>query len=196
MATKVVLVDFENIQNLDGVDKIINYEVKVFVGMNQSKVSLDLVLQTQKLGKSLEWIKVSGQGKNALDFHIAYYVGRYFESKKFEQFVIVSKDTGYDPLIEHINSVSGSKMVYRVTNINQITHKNNSKPVSPEMKKIVDQLKKIQGNKRPKKRSTLTGFVKSCFANQKTSDEINELIERLYSEKFISEANGLIKYDI
>ena len=196
MATKVVLVDFENIQNLDGVEKILNYEVKVFVGTNQNKVSLDLVQQTQKLGNSLEWIRVNGQGKNALDFHIVYYIGKFIESKKFDQFVIVSKDTGYDPLIEHVNSVIGLKMIYRVTNINQITHKNNSKPISPEVKKIIDQLSKIQGNKRPKKRSTLTGFVKSCFANQKSSEDINDLIERLYSDKFISEANGLIKYDI
>ena len=196
MATKLVLVDYENIQNLDGIDKILDCDMKVLVGKNQTKIPIDLVLQTQQLGKSLEWLKVNGQGKNALDFYIAFYLGKYVESKKYGSYIIVSKDTGYDPLIEHINDFTGSKIVKRVTNIMQVTHKQVDKTITPEMKKLVDQLKKIQSNKRPKKRSTLTGFATSVFANQKTIDEINEIVEGLYTRKLISEANSIIKYEI
>jgi len=196
MANKLVLVDYENIQNLDGIDKILDYDMKVLVGKNQTKIPIDLVLQTQQLGKSLEWLKVNGQGKNALDFYISFYMGKYLEAKKYTNFVIVSKDTGYDPLIEHINEVAGSRMVKRVTNIIQVSQKQLDKTITPELKKLIDQLKKIQGNKRPKKRSTLTGFATSVFANQKSKDEINKIVEELYTRKLISEANGIIKYEI
>ncbi len=193
---KLVLVDYENIQNLDGIDKISDYEIKILVGKNQTKVPIDLVLQTQQLGKSLEWLKVNGQGKNALDFYIAYYIGKYIEANKYSAFVIVSKDTGYDPLIEHINEATKSKIVKRVTNITQVHHKLMEKSITPEMKKLIDQLRKIQGNKRPKKRSTLSGFAMSVFANHKSTEELNEIIEGLYVGKFISEANSIIKYNI
>lgn len=196
MATKMVLVDYENIQNLDGIDKIADCDIKVLVGKNQTKVPIDLVLQTQQLGKSLEWLKVNGQGKNALDFYIAFYMGKYMEAKKYGAYVIVSKDTGYDPLIEHINILAGSKIVRRVTNITQVSHKQVDKAITPDVKKVIEKLRKIQGNKRPKKRSTLTGFVTSVFANQKSMDEINEIVESMYAQKFISEANSIIKYEI
>lgn len=196
MASKLVLVDYENIQNLDGIDKILDYDMKVLVGKNQTKIPIDLVLQTQQLGKSLEWLKVNGQGKNALDFYISFYMGKYLEAKKYTNFVIVSKDTGYDPLIDHINEVAGSRIVKRVTNITQVSHKQVDKTITPELKKLIDQLKKIQGNKRPKKRSTLTGFTTSVFVNQKSKDEINEIVEELYTRKLISEANSIIKYEI
>ncbi len=193
---KLLLVDYENVQNLDGIDKISDYDMKILVGKNQTKIPIDLVLQTQQLGKSLEWLKVNGQGKNALDFYIAFYIGKYIEAKKYSSFMIVSKDTGYDPLIEHINEITGSKIVKRVTNITQVSHKLLDKSITPEMKKVIDQLRKIQGNKRPKKRTTLSGFATSVFANNKSTEEINEILEGLYVRKFISEANGIIKYDI
>jgi hypothetical protein len=145
----------------------------------------------------LEWLKVNGQGKNALDFYISFYMGKYLEAKKYTNFVIVSKDTGYDPLIDHINQVAGSRIVKLVTNISQVSHKQVDKTITPELKKLIEQLKKIQGNKRPKKRSTLTGFATSVFVNQKTKDEVNEIVEELYTRKLISEANSriVVHYD-
>lgn len=196
MSTKLVMVDYENIQNLNGISLIHDHDIKVLVGLNQTKIPLDLVLQTQKLGQALEWVKVKGQGKNALDFYIAFYLGKYIEAKKYEQYYIVSKDTGYDPLVDFINENAGKKRVKRVTNIAQIVQTQQDKTISPEVKKLTDQLKKTQGNKRPKKRSTLIGFAMSVFANQKTKEEVDLLIENLYSKKMISEANGLIKYNI
>jgi len=196
MAIKLVLVDYENIQNIEGIDTIQDAEFRVLVGKNQTKIPIDLVLQTQQLGKSLEWLKVSGQGKNALDFHIAFYLGKYVEANKYGHYVIVSKDTGYDALIEHINESKGSKIVKRVTNITQVSNKQVDKTITPEMRKLIEQLKKIQGNKRPKKRSTLIGFATSVFVNQKSKEEVSLIVEDLYSRKYISEANGIIKYEI
>ena len=56
------------------------------------------------LGTRAEYIKVSGNGPNALDFHIAYYIGRLAASDPTAYFHIISKDTGFDPLIRHLKS--------------------------------------------------------------------------------------------
>ena len=43
----------------------------------------------------------SGTGKNALDFQLSYYIGYISARQPQERFVVVSNDTGYDPMLEH-----------------------------------------------------------------------------------------------
>ena len=77
----------------------------VFYGVTQKKLPEDLVVQAQPLGARLQWIKIAGQGPNALDFHIAYYLGaRLTVSPKTHCFVL-SKDTGFDPLVRHLHAL-------------------------------------------------------------------------------------------
>lgn len=58
----------------------------------------------QKLGSRADYIKLSGHGSNALDFHIAYYIGRLAAIEPSAYFHIISRDTGFDPLIQHLRS--------------------------------------------------------------------------------------------
>lgn len=39
--------------------------------------------------------------KNALDFQLSYYIGYISARQPQERFVVVSNDTGYDPMLEH-----------------------------------------------------------------------------------------------
>ena len=43
----------------------------------------------------------TGKGKNALDFQLSYYIGYISASQPQERFVVVSNDSGYDPMLEH-----------------------------------------------------------------------------------------------
>ena len=100
-----VLIDLENTQPehlsvLAGQ----NFRVLVFVGQNQSKISFDLVSAIQHLGKNAEYIKIQGNGPNALDFHIAFYIGQFSTENSDSHFHIISKDKGFDPLIKHLES--------------------------------------------------------------------------------------------
>lgn len=99
-----VLVDFENVQpeNID-ILKGEPFKLKVFVGLKQ-KISVGLAGTIQSFGSDAEYIQIHGTGKNALDFHIAYYIGRLVAESPDANFYIVSKDTGFDPLIEHLKS--------------------------------------------------------------------------------------------
>ena len=77
MRTNFVLIDFENVQpaSLAPLERD-GFKVFVFVGANQTKVSVDVAAALQRLGTNAEYIRISGNGKNALDFHIAYYIGK------------------------------------------------------------------------------------------------------------------------
>ena len=81
-----------------------NFKVIVFVGENQSKLSFDLVLAVQNLGENAEYIKIKGNGPNALDFHVAFYIGQLSKENSDGHFHIISKDKGFDPLIKHLES--------------------------------------------------------------------------------------------
>ncbi|MDE2614410.1 MAG: hypothetical protein KGL78_13280, partial [Burkholderiales bacterium] len=100
MRTNYVLVDLENVQP-DSLDALAqdHFKILLFVGANQTKLPFDLVASMQRLGPHAEYIKISGNGSNALDFHIAYTVGRIAAAEPTAYFHVVSKDTGFDPLI-------------------------------------------------------------------------------------------------
>ncbi len=99
-----ILIDHENVQpaDLDGFDNK-NVTVMVFAG-NQQKVAISLIEAVQSFGEHGRFVRISGNGKNALDFHIAYYLGQYSERDPQASFLLVSLDQGYDPLIEHLNN--------------------------------------------------------------------------------------------
>lgn len=99
-----VLIDFENVQpaNLDGLKKGLHH-IRVFVGESQSKIALDTAKSLQSFGGDADYIQITGSGSNALDFHLAFYLGRLSLLHPQASFVIVSKDTGFDPLVKHLN---------------------------------------------------------------------------------------------
>jgi PIN domain len=77
----------------------------VFYGLTQKKLPEEMVVQAQPLGTRLQWIKIAGQGPNALDFHIAFYLGRTFTERPLAQCAVLSKDKGFDPLIRHLHGL-------------------------------------------------------------------------------------------
>lgn len=103
MATNYVLIDFENVQtsNLE-VLKQHPFKVVVFVGANQAKIPFNVASEMQSLGDAAQYIKISGAGKNALDFHIAYYIGELSAKDPGAYFRVISRDTCFDTLIAHL----------------------------------------------------------------------------------------------
>ena len=101
--TNFVLVDFENVQpgNM-GLLKGGPFKIKVFLGASQAKISLEMAQALQTFGDDAEYIQVVGSGKDALDFHIAYYIGKLAAENPGAAFSIISKDTGFDPLVKHL----------------------------------------------------------------------------------------------
>ena len=98
-----VMVDFENVQPSSlGALSPDTCDIKVFTGAHQKKVELALAQALQRFGPNAEWIQITGSGKDALDFHIAFYIGRLSSEHAGASFTIVSRDTGFDPLVKHL----------------------------------------------------------------------------------------------
>jgi hypothetical protein len=65
-------------------------------------VTRDFHKAARQLGERCVEIDMHGQGKNALDFHLAFYLGEYLAKTPAAEFVILSKDKGFDPLVHHL----------------------------------------------------------------------------------------------
>jgi hypothetical protein len=100
------LIDFENVQPTSiGSLPPDGCKLMLFLGQNQSKVPVALSRALQPFGTDVEYLQISGNGPNAVDFHIAFYIGRLAASHPDAKFTIVSKDTGFDPLVKHLASL-------------------------------------------------------------------------------------------
>lgn len=186
-------IDYENVQdvNVDVIDRTI--KVSIIVGQEQNKVPIDLVQKTQPFGQGVEWLQVNGKGRNALDFFIAFFLGRDVAANRDKQFTIYSKDTGYDPLIAYLKK-SGIK-ARRIVSFQEMNQKQTIKIDEGGVTKVRDSLRKVAANKRPKKRKTLTGFIVDLLKNA-TKDDIENIVEDLFIKKVVYEENGIIKYDL
>jgi PIN domain len=102
MAESVLLVDYENIGKLDLTAIPDGVRVPFFFGASQRTVPTDFLKAALKLGERFVPIDIEGQGKNALDFHIAFYLGEYLARAPDTSCVILSKDKGFDPLVRHL----------------------------------------------------------------------------------------------
>jgi hypothetical protein len=103
MTSNFILVDFENVQPaiLASVAQA-KFGVIVFVGASQTKVPFEMAAALQPMGADAAYVKISGNGKNALDFHIAFWIGQLSARYPSAAFHIISKDNGFDPLIAHL----------------------------------------------------------------------------------------------
>src|SRR5688572_24403124 len=96
-----VLIDYENVQPSDlALIECGSFRVKVFVGPKQTAIRKDVVLALQKFGG--DFVDVTIVGNNAVDFHIAYYLGTIATTEPDAGLHVISKDTGFDPLIQHL----------------------------------------------------------------------------------------------
>jgi hypothetical protein len=103
MTTHYVLIDYENVPLrslalLSGSE----FRVLVFLGPNNRNLPTEFVLAVQKLGNRAEYIALEKSGKNALDFHITYYLGTLTAADPGGCFRIISADTGFDSLLLHL----------------------------------------------------------------------------------------------
>lgn len=101
--TAYVLIDFENVQPKElGAFGGGGHKVMVFVGQGQSSMPVSLTSALLDLKGAGEIVQIDGRGPNALDMHIAYYIGRLAASDPGAAFHIISRDRDYDPLIRHL----------------------------------------------------------------------------------------------
>ena len=103
MRINFVLIDSENVKP-EYIEKLKHeyFRVVVFVGASLKRLDFPIVNAVQSLGSNGSYVQISSHGPSALDFHIAYYIGKISAAHPDAYFHIISKDKGFDPLIKHL----------------------------------------------------------------------------------------------
>lgn len=219
--THYVLIDYENVQpkNL----AILNghsVTVIVFVGATQKKVPADYPASLRAQGIDAEKIKIAGSGPNALDFHIAFYIGQYSAHSTNTHFHIISKDKGFDPLIRHLKgkniNVSRRGELAKIPlpkkaktvkpakppkSPKPSTSSKPSKPSKPEktdsLKEMIDKIvRKFGAPNEPLPRNVkrLAPWINNLFQNNLSKAQLQSLIDELCRRKIVAIHDNKITY--
>jgi len=105
MRTNYVLIDCENV-SVSSLSLLTaeQFRVRLFLGPGNTKLDTAIAVALHGFGERAEYIVMESSGKNALDFHIAYYMGGLAISDPTACFHIISRDKGYDPLVSHLKT--------------------------------------------------------------------------------------------
>ena len=196
MPTNYVLIDFENVQpkNLKILVKH-PFQIFVFVGANQTKIPFDLATTMQSFGDNGKYIKISGNGQNALDFHIAFYVGQLSMQDPDGYFHIISKDTGFDPLIKHLRTqkirIHREKDLAEIPILKISSATSNDEKINAIIKNLAG-----RGQSRPRKLKTLSNTINSLFTQKLSDSELETMIKVLTDRKYIVVNDGNISYKL
>ena len=194
MRINYVLIDLENVQpaSLAGLEADF-FKVLIFVGASQTKIPFELASAAQRLGERAAYIKIAGNGINALDFHIAYYIGRLSQQDPTAYFHIISKDTGFDTLIQHLKAQKIG--VVRSKDIADIPlfKAANSKSLQEKAAFVICNLKQ-RGASKPRTVKTLSSTILSLFQKQLPGEELTLLLAELQSSGAITITENKVSY--
>lgn len=193
MAERVLFVDLENVHKIDLTRVQSDCRVLIFFGEHQKYMPQALVVQAQPFGSRLQWIRMSGQGRNALDFHIAYYLGQELTARPKAECIVLSGDTGFDPLLRHLRSL-GHKCS-RVAVLEE--PRPCPKPAAPVPDDRFARLVKLlrNGTARPARSKSLASQVKSWFPKLKEAEH-RALLQRLFAEVVVEDTGTSLTYHL
>ena len=187
-------VDYENVGSLE-ILNISEYErIFVFCGPRNSRIKVG-VLPTNAFSR-IELIGLATTGSNNLDFHLAFYVGRFHEiADKNIVFHIVSNDSGFNGLINHLQKI-GRSCKKIATRVDKPKPKEVVKPLSDEASLVVSRLTQLDGRKRPRKKTGLLNWIKSQCQGMANGNSSERILTELAEAKFIRESGNDIGYEI
>lgn len=176
-----VFVDYENVHEVDpAVIGARSVSLTLLLGARQTRLDAALVEKLMEHAASVQLVRLTTSGENALDFALAYYVGRAAAADPTGHFHIVSKDTGFDPLIEHLRSRHID--AHRHNDFTALTFAESAKSPSvlPEdlMPRVLEHLAKHVNN-RPKRKKTLLSHLRAFLGNAVTEADVVGLVEKL-----------------
>lgn len=176
-----VFVDYENVHDVDlsliGRNTV---HLTLLLGAHQTKLDVVMVEKLMAHSVSVQLIRLNSSGKNALDFALAYYVGRMVQADPNASFHIISKDAGFDPLIEHLRT--RHLHVHRHADYTTLSFSAPPKPPAVEsnalLNRVLEHLRRNTTN-RPKRKKTLGSHLTAFCGKASPATEVDTLIEKL-----------------
>ncbi|MBN1578867.1 MAG: hypothetical protein JW913_20065 [Chitinispirillaceae bacterium] len=195
MKKNVILIDYENVQNVD-LKPLLDHDVLIKVFHNESqKFSSTFTRTAMEFGRErMELIQISGSGKNAADFHIAYVLGRLAREIDAPFFHIISKDNGFKPLVNYMKNHEKIECRQEADITHVMLPKNIAGGSGKDYyKEVIDYLSSRKSPK-PKKMKTLRNQIVSICHKKISGEQADEIIQRLIDEKVIVRKNDSISY--
>lgn len=194
MRTNYVLIDYESVQPASiAVLEQECFKVMIFVGEKQAKVSFEVAASLQRLGAKAAYVKMTGSGPNALDFHIAFYIGQLSAAEPDAYFHIISKDTGFDPLVAHLKTkkifAARSKDVSEIPMVKT----SNAKTPTDRLAAVLANLRQ-RGASKPRTVKTLSSTINALFQRSLSEAELTSLLESLKQQGVISISGVRVSY--
>ena len=164
--THYIFVDFENVHEVQ-LDLIENKPVVVVLvlGERHKKLPVELVKQLLKYPAQVRLVEAGLSGRNALDFVLAYLIGVQSTTDRAGHFHILSRDKGFNALIEHLkkNDVLADRheSFGKIPILADSAQKARLSPASS---------KSTAADKSPKRKRSITPVSPSPDLSQKTVD--------------------------
>lgn len=194
--TNYILVDYENVQPADmALLSEGPFKVRVFLGPNQARIPIGLAAAMQALGSNAEYVVLETAGSNALDFHIAHYIGVLSSNEPKAFFHIISKDTGFDPLIRHLK---GRKVfAQRSVRIADIPYfKPAALPGAPSQVDLaIAHLVRLKAAK-PRAEKTLLNTLNALFRKDLNDEQLALLLSALRKQGVVKLDGTKVSYEL
>ncbi|KUJ83589.1 hypothetical protein AWR36_006960 [Microbulbifer flavimaris] len=167
---KWAFIDYENVGGMEKIDLSQYERVIVFLGAKQPK--LDFGASKYDSPINLIVVQIKATQANNLDFHLAYYLGKYDrEAAKEVVFEVITNDNGFAPLISHLKSNGRTcKHIKHVT-------------VAASTQKLLSSLTKSPKEKRPKTVSSLKNHIAAHLKLQGNEVAVQGQVNKLVQEK-------------
>ena len=214
-----VFVDYENVREIDlsviG-NKTIHFTL--LLGSRQTKLDVALIEKLLHHAANVELISLKSPGRNALDFALAYYLGRAVLADPCGFFHIVSKDKGYDALIEHLRRKhirarrhegfttltfsAATKPPAAASPVATLAAKSPAQPKPPANHletleaRVLEHFRKPTTN-RPRTKNKLVSHLITHLGKKVTEAEVLELVEMLgQAGHLVSDDKGKVTYHL
>ena len=184
----VYLIDYENVHyaGWEGIEHLTKEdEVILFYSENASTIPMDLHIKVATSGARLRYIHVEKTGKNYLDFQLSALSGYLVAESGQEEFVVVSKDTGFNAIVDFWNQQDFLDKKIHFARREQIALTSSKKAVAKKAgsKKTVKQTTKKAEPKQTVKQTTKKAETKATAKKTDTKQAAKTKAEKTKAEK-------------
>jgi hypothetical protein len=167
---------------------------------------MDVVEVLLENAQAVRMIRSPKSGKNALDFVLAYHLGQAVLGDPKGYFHIVSKDAGFDALVDLLKSKQAK--VKRHDDWSGLNFNGPARPeaetkiavanaLSEKAEKLMGDLKKAAATNRPKRRKGLLGLASMVLGKGSTEAKCEALVQELIKAgNLMIDEKGAVSYSL
>ena len=164
----IYLIDYENtgISGLTGIETLKkNDRVYLFYGIYTGSITFDTHIALNNTKAKIKYIKIDKSAKNYLDFQLATMSGYLIAKNKDTNFIIVSRDNGFNSVVDFWSNYHSEKKPITITR--QIA-------IAPTEEMLIQEEQRHATTARPPRRSR-SGSFRSRRSTRTTETPLKEV---------------------